>query len=126
METRSGKNSREWVCQRFCDDILQKILLTLLPQEHVDAIARPYEENVDRMREAMLKKVIRIGRDEGDGGISCSWEIVARAVDTTKTQDVAPDVRVKVNIGGCTFSADELDLRMCINEMKSARAAMNE
>ena len=41
-------------------------------------------------------------------------------------QDVAPDVRVKVSISGCTFSADELDLRMCINEMKSARAAMNE
>ena len=69
--------------------------------------------------------MIRIGRDEGDGRISCSWEIVARTVDTTKTQDVARR-ESEVSISGCTFSADELDLRMCINEMKSARAAMNE
>lgn len=82
----------------------------------------------------MLKKVIRIGRDEGndDGKVGCSWEIVARAVDTTRTkkeegEDLsAPDLRVKVNIGGCAFTTDEIDLRMCINEMKSARAAMNE
>ena len=38
----------------------------------------------------------------------------------------APDLRVKVSIGGCAFTADEIDLRVCINEMKSARAAMNE
>ena len=66
------------------------ILTDFYHAEHVDAIARPYEENVDRMRKAMLKKVIRIGRDEGDGGISCSWEIVARTVDTTKSKTSRP------------------------------------
>jgi hypothetical protein len=80
----------------------------------------------------MLRKVIRIGRDEGEDAAGlCSWEIVARAVDTAKKAEgeeavAQPDLRVKVNIGGCTFSADEIDLRVCINEMKSARAAMRE
>ncbi|CAL6275218.1 unnamed protein product [Bathycoccus prasinos] len=106
-----------------------------LPKEHTDAIAIPYGENKDKLRECMLKKVIRIGRDEEGndyGKVGCSWEIVARAVDTTRTKKeegedlTAPDLRVKVSIGGCAFTADEIDLRVCINEMKSARAAMNE